>query len=145
MHREALAVLGELGCGELAADFIVLPPREMRTYTEQTDWPGFHLGTKWSVLGASGTGDVWLASLGSGECVVAFGDHSRGDRPPRAMGINPRDWVRLARVIAELEDQLASVGKQPSIAGRPLVADARKRLESISRGLSRWYPYSLGK
>jgi hypothetical protein len=125
----------DLRTTEIAGDFILLDHLGAAEETWGRDAPLAGLGTDWWVFACSGTGDAWLLSRDQRQA-VAFLDHGAGpEAQPVLLGIDARQWLQLADLMAQLEaaqDQ-----------GLELAPQALALMEQLAPGLATCYPYTL--
>jgi len=142
----AARVLAELGAGALAADFILPSGAALKRAYKYSDYPSAELGARWSVIGVSGAGDLWLSSLQDQAGGIAFLDHDQESRAvPRPIGIGPEAWVVVALLFRMFEDAERAARRSPSsrAALRRLARETNRALNAISPGLVRRLPYQL--
>lgn len=140
--------LNRVGDAEFAADFRFRTLEQARHENELRDCPKCGLGTKWWAFATSGSGDAWLLSgTRDGRSRVAFLDHDEeSSATPRAMGIHLEQWFQLADLIGQVEraedlDRTLTDSRHRTI---PAFAKLlRARMNELSRGLVRKYPYAI--
>lgn len=135
---ESISVLETIGAQQIAADFVV--PKTERFIGYNTRVP--FVPKDWLCFANSGSGDLWLMKRDA-QTEIAFLDHDQESRAKaQPLGIDLRQWVELAWYMREFDRKWDR--HAPEAAKRKQVREGRAFLESLSKGLSKKYPYKLG-
>lgn len=131
------AVLEAIGAQRIAGDFIIPATEGLVAYNTSVPFvpPG------WLCFAASGTGDLWLLEREPPHG-VAFLDHDQESlAKPRRLNLDLGRWVELAFYMRSLDRVWG--GLVHDAVKRRSARDTRAFLESLSKGLSKRYPYKL--
>ena len=90
---------------------------------------------KWWIFAVTGSGDSWAMRIGNNN-EVTFIDHDQESKAnPYLLSIGFEQWLQLADLNRQFEELDGY--------GTPLCKEFIKKLDSISKGLSQIYPYSV--
>lgn len=118
---------------EIACDYILQNLKDANKSNYDSYFEKNH--DKWWIFAVTGSGDSWAMSIGNNN-EVAFIDHDQeSDAEPYLLSIGFEQWLQLADLNRQFEELNGY--------GTPLCKEFTKKLDCISKGLSKIYPYRI--
>lgn len=118
---------------EIACDYILQNLSDANESNFDSYFEGDH--NEWWIFAVSGTGDYWAMRIGNNN-EIAFIDHDKESKAePYLLSIDFEQWLQLADLNRQLEELDGY--------GTTLCKEFIKKLEAISKGLSKRYPYRI--
>lgn len=118
---------------EIACDYILQNLEDANESNYDSFFEESH--DTWWIFAVTGLGDSWAMRIDNNN-EVAFIDHEQESKAkPYSLSINFKQWLQLADLNRQFEELNGY--------GTPLYKEFIKKLDSISKGLSKIYPYSV--